>query len=99
MDHRSEVRGFLSTRRTGVKKLRHPVVGDVELTYEAFELPADPGLTLSTYTAEPGSPSADALRMLAIWAAIDEHPTAGEATLAQRTVERRSSWDATGREA
>ena len=55
--------------RSGVKRLRHPVVGDLELTYEAFELPADPGLTLSTYTAEPGSPSADALRVLASWAA------------------------------
>lgn len=55
--------------RTGVKRLRHPVVGELELSYEAFELPADPGLTLSTYTAEPGSPSADALRLLASWAA------------------------------
>lgn len=40
--------------RSGVKKLHHPVVGDLELTYEALELPADPGLTMSTYTAEPG---------------------------------------------
>jgi len=55
--------------RTGVKRLHHPVVGDLELTYESFELPADPGLSLSTYTAEPGSPSADALRVLASWAA------------------------------
>ncbi len=55
--------------RSGVKRLRHPVVGELELTYEAFELPADPGLSMSTYTAEPGSPSADALRMLASWAA------------------------------
>ncbi|WP_417554726.1 helix-turn-helix domain-containing protein [Microbacterium sp.] len=54
--------------RSGVKKLHHPVVGDLELTYEAFELPADPGMTLSTYTAEPGSPSADALTLLASWA-------------------------------
>lgn len=60
--------------RTGVKRLRHPVVGDLELTYEAFELPADPGLTLSTYTAEPGSASADALRMLASWAATTSPP-------------------------
>ena len=58
--------------RTGVKKLHHPVVGDLELTYEAFDLPADPGLTLSTYTAEPGSPSADGLKMLASWAATRE---------------------------
>ncbi|MEN2741024.1 helix-turn-helix transcriptional regulator [Microbacterium sp. X-17] len=60
--------------RSGVKRLHHPVVGDLELTYEAFELPADPGLTLSTYTAEPGSPSADALRMLASWAATTAPP-------------------------
>lgn len=61
--------------RSGVKKLRHPIVGDLELTYEAFELPADPGLILSTYTAEPGTASADGLRMLASWAATTE-PTA-----------------------
>jgi len=60
--------------RSGVKRLHHPVVGELELTYEAFELPADPGLTLSTYTAEPGSASADALRLLASWAATAELP-------------------------
>ncbi|MDY0908545.1 helix-turn-helix transcriptional regulator [Microbacterium sp. CFBP9034] len=58
--------------RSGVKRLRHPVVGDLELTYEALELPADPGLTLSAYTAEPGTASADALRLLASWAATSE---------------------------
>ncbi|WP_457101704.1 helix-turn-helix transcriptional regulator [Microbacterium sp. P5_E9] len=55
--------------RTGVKHLHHPVVGDLELSYEAFELPSDPGLTMQTYTAEPGTPSADALKVLASWAA------------------------------
>lgn len=55
--------------RTGVKRLHHPIVGDLELTYEAFDLPADPGLALSTYTAEPGSASEDALRLLASWVA------------------------------
>ncbi|SFS16683.1 Helix-turn-helix domain-containing protein [Microbacterium sp. cf046] len=60
--------------RSGIKRLHHPVVGDLELTYEAFELPADPGLTLSTYTAEPGGPSADALRVLASWAATAAPP-------------------------
>ncbi|GAA1155803.1 hypothetical protein MOX01_04790 [Microbacterium oxydans] len=57
--------------RTGVKRIAHPVVGEIELSYEAFELPADPGLHLSTYTAEPGTASADKLRMLASWAATD----------------------------
>jgi transcriptional regulator with XRE-family HTH domain len=60
--------------RTGVKRLRHPVVGDLELTYEALELPSDPGLTLQTYTAEPGTPSADALKVLASWAATAPVP-------------------------
>ncbi|SFS14363.1 Helix-turn-helix domain-containing protein [Microbacterium sp. cf046] len=53
---------------SGVKNLHHPVVGDLTLTYEAMELPADPGLSLTVYGAEPGSSSADALRLLASWA-------------------------------
>jgi transcriptional regulator with XRE-family HTH domain len=55
--------------RTGYKRLHHPVVGDLDLTYEAFDLPADPGLRLLVYTAEPATPTADALNMLASWAA------------------------------
>lgn len=55
--------------RTGVKRLRHPIVGELELSYEALELPGDPGLSMHTYTAVPGSPSEDALRLLASWAA------------------------------
>ena len=39
-----------------------------------MEIPADPGLTLSTYTAEPGTPSADALSLLASWAATRSLP-------------------------
>jgi hypothetical protein len=46
-----------------------PVVGDLDLTYEAMELPADPGPTLLVYTAEPASPTQDALTLLASWAA------------------------------
>lgn len=55
--------------RTGVKRLHHPVVGAIELSFEAMELPADPGLKLSVFTAEPGSASADALKLLSSWAA------------------------------
>jgi hypothetical protein len=55
--------------RTGRKRLHHSIVGDLDLTYEAMELPADPGLRINIYTAEPGSPSEDALKMLASWAA------------------------------
>jgi transcriptional regulator with XRE-family HTH domain len=55
--------------RSGVKRFHHPVVGDLELTYEAMELPADPGLRLVSYTAEAGSASQDRLNFLASWSA------------------------------
>jgi transcriptional regulator with XRE-family HTH domain len=54
---------------TGTKRLHHPVVGDLELAFESFPLAADPSQSLLTYTAEPGSPSQDTLRLLASWAA------------------------------
>ena len=54
---------------TGVKRFHHPVVGDLHLTYNRLDIAADPGLTLFTYTAEPGSRSEDALRLLGSWAA------------------------------
>jgi hypothetical protein len=54
---------------TGVKRVHHPVVGDRQLTLEAMELPADPGQSLIVYGAEPGSATADALRLLASWSA------------------------------
>jgi hypothetical protein len=66
--------------RTGVKRLHHPVVGDLQLNFEAMGLSSDPDLTLLVYTADPGSASADALRLLASWAATqDEAPAAADA--------------------
>jgi MmyB-like transcription regulator ligand binding domain len=56
---------------TGLKLLHHPVVGDLELPFESFPLPADTTQSLLTYTAEPGSPSQDALDLLASWAATN----------------------------
>jgi transcriptional regulator with XRE-family HTH domain len=58
----------VSLHRTGSKRLHHPVVGDLTLTYEAFDLPADPGQRINVYTAEPGSPDAESLGLLASWA-------------------------------
>jgi transcriptional regulator with XRE-family HTH domain len=52
----------------GTKVFRHPVVGELELAYEAMELAEDPGFTLTVYPAVPGSPSDERLRLLAIWA-------------------------------
>jgi len=57
---------------TGVKLFHHPVVGDLELPFESFPLAADPGQSLLTYTAEPGSPSQDALNLLSSWAATTD---------------------------
>ncbi len=65
---------------TGVKQVHHPVVGDLSLTYDGMELPADPGLTIFTYTAEPGSRSEEALNLLASWAATHDQPETAPAT-------------------
>lgn len=65
--------------RTGIKRFRHPVVGDLTLTYEALDLAADAGLRISAYTAEPGTPSDDALKVLASWAATIDQPTGASA--------------------
>jgi transcriptional regulator with XRE-family HTH domain len=51
----------------GVKRLHHPLVGDLTLHFEGFRLSDDSEQALITYHAEPGSPSADALRLLASW--------------------------------
>ncbi|MEU7282650.1 helix-turn-helix transcriptional regulator [Streptomyces sp. NPDC045431] len=59
----------------GVKRLHHPLVGELTLSYETLRLPADQDLSLVTYTAEPGSPSADALRLLANWGVDEVAPT------------------------
>ena len=54
---------------SGVKDFHHPVVGDITLKYERLELAADSGLAIMTYTADPGSESEQALRLLGSWAA------------------------------
>jgi hypothetical protein len=54
-------------------------VGDLTLAYESLGLPADPGLTLVTYSAEPGSPSEAALQELARWSATRAKLSAAQA--------------------
>jgi hypothetical protein len=51
--------------RSGTKHFHHPAVGDLHLSFETLELPAEPGLTLTAYSAEPGTASADNLALLA----------------------------------
>ena len=61
---------------TGLKTFHHPVVGEMTVAYEGLEMAAEPGLTLTIYTTEPGSPSEEAMRLLASWAATEHshHP-------------------------
>jgi transcriptional regulator with XRE-family HTH domain len=59
--------------RSGQKRLRHPIVGQLDLDFESMELPSEPGLTLNVYTAAAGTPTEDALRVLASWAASEEN--------------------------
>jgi len=89
----SELIGELSTRsevfrqrwakhnvrfhRTGFKRFHHPVVGDLEMNFEAMEFPSEPGLTLLVYTAAAGTPTADALKLLGSWAKTQELNAAG----------------------
>ncbi|MGP3962309.1 helix-turn-helix transcriptional regulator [Nonomuraea sp. 3N208] len=65
--------------RSGQKRLRHPVVGQLDLNFESMELPSEPGLTLNVYTAAADSPAADALKMLASWAATQDLAEAQQA--------------------
>jgi hypothetical protein len=70
----------VSFRITGIKRFHHPVVGDLSLTYDRMDLPADTGLTLFTYTAEPGSESEEALNLLGSWAATLDQAEPAQAT-------------------
>jgi transcriptional regulator with XRE-family HTH domain len=57
--------------RSGTQPFRHPLVGDLTLTYEALQITADVGLVLIAYSAEPDSPSHEALTRLANWSTTD----------------------------
>jgi hypothetical protein len=65
--------------QAGTKRIHHPVVGEMELSYEVMELAADDGMTISVYSAEPDTRSQQALDLLASWAAT---PTATDDTTA-----------------
>ena len=58
--------------RTGVKRFRHPVVGDLTLDFEALDIPGDPGQRMLVYSAEPGSPSYEGLQLLSSWASTPQ---------------------------
>ena len=59
----------MRTHGSGVKDFHHHVVGDLTLAFESLDLRAEPGLTMTIYAAEPNTPTAHALTLLASWAA------------------------------
>jgi MmyB-like transcription regulator ligand binding domain len=66
------------THSAGVKHFHHQVVGDLTLAYESLDLRAEPDLTLTIYTAEPDSPTAHALALLASWASTEHAAMAAQ---------------------
>jgi hypothetical protein len=68
----------------GAKQFRHPAVGSLELIYHTLDLPTPDHakLALTIYTAEPGTPSEDGLKLLSSWAATNAAPASDPATSA-----------------
>jgi transcriptional regulator with XRE-family HTH domain len=58
-------RGQVEDCTAGTKRLHHPTVGDLDVDYQVWLQPDSPDNRLEIYTATPGSPSADALTLLA----------------------------------
>jgi hypothetical protein len=65
---------------TGVKRFRHPAVGELTPSFETMQLTADSGLTFFAFTAEPGSPAEEALQFLATLATSPDAPATPSAT-------------------
>ncbi|NIL83726.1 hypothetical protein RhoFasGS6_01084 [Rhodococcus fascians] len=67
--------------RDGIKKIHHPIVGPLDLTYQSMDLVSDRGLQMLVFTAAPGTTSHDRLQLLASWEATEApqvHSTASD---------------------
>ncbi|WP_031073984.1 helix-turn-helix transcriptional regulator [Streptomyces sp. NRRL WC-3742] len=65
----------VAVRGIGTKTLRHPVVGNLTLEWDTLASTTDTDQQLVLWTAEPGTPTHDALRILASWT---DTPTAAD---------------------
>ena len=74
--------------RSGRKRLRHPAVGALDLNFEAMELPSEPALRLNIYTADPHTPTADGIKLLATWAATRSAEAADDERTSDRHLRR-----------
>jgi hypothetical protein len=66
--------------RQSTKRLNHPLVGDLELDQETMTLPDESGLSLVVYSAPPGTPAADSLKLLAAWSATTRQEQDAQST-------------------
>ncbi|WP_329039022.1 helix-turn-helix transcriptional regulator [Streptomyces sp. NBC_01725] len=76
----------------GVKSFHHPDAGLLQLIYQPLDLPLSTreAHSLTIYTAEPGTPDEDRLKLLASWAATPapaQHPTTGQADRGNASAE------------
>ncbi|WP_326686911.1 MULTISPECIES: helix-turn-helix transcriptional regulator [unclassified Streptomyces] len=60
----------------GTKRFHHRAVGEMELVHESLDLPGEQGLSITVYSADPGTPAADALKLLASWEASQNQDAA-----------------------
>ncbi|MEU3572820.1 helix-turn-helix transcriptional regulator [Kitasatospora sp. NPDC036755] len=67
--HRMWAEHPVADKTSGRKAFHHPLAGTLDLAYDTLRPADDPGQALVTYTATPGSPSDDGLRLLLSWAA------------------------------
>lgn len=57
------------THTNGTKRINHPIVGEMTLSYDNLAVLSIPGLALTTYLTAPATPSSDALNLLRSWIA------------------------------
>ena len=70
----------------GSKHFHHTAVGSLDLAYESVDMISEPGLTLTIFAAQPASPTADALALLASWNATNAAAAAAAANEKSRTT-------------
>ncbi|WP_077090309.1 helix-turn-helix domain-containing protein [Mycobacterium rhizamassiliense] len=63
----------VKAHRHGIKRFRLSEVGELSLTYNVLDITGAGGLSLIGHSAQPGSRSDDALRLLASWTAADPY--------------------------
>jgi hypothetical protein len=65
---------MVAIRHVTLRNSTTPSSDDITLTYNRMELAADPGQSLTIWTAEPETKSAEALSLLGSWAATPRQP-------------------------